>query len=155
MSFSVSAATVAINDKDEILLIRRADNHEWQIPGGVVECGEQPFQAAQRETEEEAGIKVEILKLSGVYTHLHRGIYAFVFLAIPSKEQEQVTDETVRTPEETIEQGWFTAEEALDKVSAVFRPRIEDALSLWKNETEPSVFFRSHDGTSVVQSSIY
>jgi ADP-ribose pyrophosphatase YjhB (NUDIX family) len=60
---------VVINDAGEILLIRRTDNDNWALPGGVVDIGESLPQAAIRETREETGIDCEITGLSGIYTN--------------------------------------------------------------------------------------
>jgi ADP-ribose pyrophosphatase YjhB (NUDIX family) len=59
---------VVTNDAGEILLIRRTDNDNWALPGGVVDIGESLPQAAIRETLEETGIDCEITGLSGIYT---------------------------------------------------------------------------------------
>lgn len=135
--FSVSAATVTL-DEGRVLLIRRADNGQWQIPGGVVELGEQPPAAAARETLEETGIEVSVGDCTGVYTNVARGICAFVFRAAP-------VSGTVSTSAETTEVGWFTAAEAMGMVSEVFRPRIADAL-----HAAGTVTFRGHDGQSML-----
>jgi ADP-ribose pyrophosphatase YjhB (NUDIX family) len=63
-----SVSVVVTNDADEILLIRRTDNDNWALPGGVVDIGESLPQAAIRETREETGIDCEITGLSGIYT---------------------------------------------------------------------------------------
>ena len=58
------------NEKGEVLLQRRGDSNKWGFPGGAVEIGETPQQAAVREVKEETGLDVEIEKLLGVYTDL-------------------------------------------------------------------------------------
>jgi ADP-ribose pyrophosphatase YjhB (NUDIX family) len=63
-----SANTVVINDVGEILLVRRADNGNWALPGGAVELGESLAQAAVRETREESGVDCEITGIAGIYT---------------------------------------------------------------------------------------
>jgi 8-oxo-dGTP diphosphatase len=64
----VGASAVVINDQGEILLHRRSDNGKWSLPGGSVDPGEQPADAAVREVFEETGIKVVPLRLVGVYS---------------------------------------------------------------------------------------
>ena len=49
---------------EEILLIRLR-RRDWDIPGGVIEPGETPQQAAVREVWEEASAKVEVIELIG------------------------------------------------------------------------------------------
>lgn len=46
--------------KVEFLLVRTRNNGLWTFPKGHVESGEQPWQTAQRESLEEAGVSGEI-----------------------------------------------------------------------------------------------
>lgn len=63
-----SANVVVLNDRDEILMIRRTDNGNWALPGGAMDLGESLPAAAVRETREETGITCEITGLVGIYT---------------------------------------------------------------------------------------
>lgn len=54
-----------VNDEDEVLLLRRHPDDEesggvWEIPGGRLEQGEDPFTGLRREVREEAGIEVSV-----------------------------------------------------------------------------------------------
>lgn len=48
---------------DEILLVKRADNGLWSPVAGIIDPGEEPYEAALREVEEEAGVRAEIERL--------------------------------------------------------------------------------------------
>jgi ADP-ribose pyrophosphatase YjhB (NUDIX family) len=63
-----SANVVVVDDQGRILLIRRADNDNWALPGGAMDLGESLPVAAVRETLEETGVRVEITGLVGIYT---------------------------------------------------------------------------------------
>lgn len=63
-----SVNVVVKNDKGEVLMIRRADNDNWALPGGAIDLGESVAQAGVRETKEETGIDCEITGLVGVYS---------------------------------------------------------------------------------------
>ena len=60
-----------LNDRGELLLIRRSDNQNWAMPGGAMDIGETIAQAGVRETREETGVDCEIERLVGVYTNPH------------------------------------------------------------------------------------
>jgi ADP-ribose pyrophosphatase YjhB (NUDIX family) len=64
-----SANVIVVNDQGEILLIRRADNDNWAVPGGGMDLGESIIDTAVRETHEETGITCEITGLVGIYTN--------------------------------------------------------------------------------------
>ena len=54
------AATVALNERGEVCLIRQyryaTNGWLWEIPAGRIDYNEDPFETAQRELGEEAGI---------------------------------------------------------------------------------------------------
>lgn len=52
------AVAVVIDDEDRVLLQRRADTGAWAVPGGIVDPGEHPADAAVRECFEETGVVV-------------------------------------------------------------------------------------------------
>lgn len=55
------AAGVMICTKGgKVLMLRRSDSGQWAFPGGRIEDGETPEQAALRECEEEIGIRPDI-----------------------------------------------------------------------------------------------
>ena len=63
------AAFAAVrNDAGQVLLVRRIDDGNWELPGGRVEVGETARQAVVREVAEESGISIELTALSGVYS---------------------------------------------------------------------------------------
>lgn len=49
-------------------MIRRSDNGNWAVPGGVIDLGESVAQAAVRETLEESGIACAVTGLVGIYS---------------------------------------------------------------------------------------
>ncbi|WP_433789310.1 NUDIX hydrolase [Actinoplanes sp. CA-252034] len=68
----VSAATTFVQDgMGRVLLIRRTDNELWALPGGAQDFGETIAETAVRETAEEAGIRVEVVDVVGIYTNPH------------------------------------------------------------------------------------
>src|SRR4051794_15928607 len=67
-SLAPTAFAAVRDDGGRILLVRRVDTGNWELPGGRVEIGESAVVAAQREVAEESGVRVEVVRLAGVYT---------------------------------------------------------------------------------------
>jgi 8-oxo-dGTP pyrophosphatase MutT (NUDIX family) len=60
------SAFAAVRDlTGRLLLVRRWDTGDWELPGRHVDPGESASDAAVRETAEESGMTVEITGLSG------------------------------------------------------------------------------------------
>ncbi len=74
----------------KVLLLRRAippQIGKWTLPGGYVDLGETPAQAATRETFEEVGMRVTIERLLGVYADAANPVAAIVaYIAKPGAE---------------------------------------------------------------------
>jgi 8-oxo-dGTP diphosphatase len=117
----VSAAAVVVNEKNEVLLIK-GPRRGWEMPGGQVEEGESLKEAAIRETKEECGLDIEVIKFCGVFQNVSRSICNTLFLGRP------VGGKLTRTPE-ALETGFFPIEEAVKMVTFLnFRERIEYSL---------------------------
>lgn len=117
----VSAATIVVNEQGELLLIK-GPLRGWEMPGGQVEEGESLAAAAIRETKEETGIDVEIVKFCGIFQNVQRSICNTLFLAKP-------IGGVCTTSTESLEVGFFPIEEALQMVTIQnFRERIEYCL---------------------------
>ena len=78
--FTLGSFVVIFDKKNRVLLSHRRDMDIWNLPGGGVERGELPNEAAVRETYEETGLKISISKLVGVYGKPHKDEIIFVFL---------------------------------------------------------------------------
>lgn len=117
----VSAATIVLNDQNEILLIK-GPKRGWEMPGGMVEEGESSADAAIRETKEESGIDIEITKFCGIFQDLSSSICT-LFLGTPIGGEPTSSSES-------LEVGFFPIEEALKMVTwKKFRERIEYCLN--------------------------
>ena len=118
----VSAATIVLNEKNEILLIK-GPRRGWEMPGGQVEEGESLQDAAIRETKEESGIDIEVTKFCGVFQNVSGSICNTLFLAAP------VGGELTTSPE-SLEVGFFPIHQALEMVTwKNFRQRIEYCIN--------------------------
>ena len=63
----VGVAVAVLNERNEILLQKRADG-KWGVPGGFMELGESTEEAGRREVFEETGLKIGSLNLVGVFS---------------------------------------------------------------------------------------
>jgi 8-oxo-dGTP pyrophosphatase MutT (NUDIX family) len=64
----VGAGVILRDEVGRILLMRRADNGAWGIPGGMMEPGESLEETARREVLEETGLRVGSMSLLGVFS---------------------------------------------------------------------------------------
>lgn len=118
----VSAATIIVNNKNEILLIK-GPRRGWEMPGGQVEVGESIKNAAIRETKEESGIDIEIIKFCGISQNVSGSVCNTLFLGKP------IGGELTTSPE-SLEVGYFPIEKALEMVTwKNFKQRIEYCLN--------------------------
>jgi 8-oxo-dGTP diphosphatase len=71
----VAAGVLFFDDAGRILLVQPTYKDHWDIPGGYVESGETPAQAAAREVREELNIQVPVgpLLVADWAPHPHEG----------------------------------------------------------------------------------
>ena len=130
---SVSVAGAVVREDGRLLTIRRADNGNWELPGGVLELAETPEGGVRREVWEETGVHVQVGRLTGVYKNTARGIVALVFRCASSGGDPRPSDESTAV-------AWLTPEEVAERMSEVYAIRLLDAL----DPNGPHI--RSHDG---------
>jgi 8-oxo-dGTP diphosphatase len=76
---------IAIKKGGKFLILKKSvkDKNDagcWDLAGGGIEFGEQPFEAAIREAKEETGIKVAITKILTTWAMLYEGKWSIEFL---------------------------------------------------------------------------
>lgn len=119
---SVSVAGVVQDEAGRVLLIQRADNGEWEIPGGVVELGEELLDALVREVRDETGIAIVPKRLTGIYQNMTVGVVALVF-------ECGAVSGAPRASDESLQVAYVDPERLPDLVGDRIRVRIDDALS--------------------------
>jgi len=100
----------------------------YNQPAGHVEVGEGLIAAAVRETYEETGWQVRIVRLIGIYSHVHkeRGIHYLrhCFLAMPEKQS------AVTPPDSDIVQAlWLSHDEIKAMPDQLRSPLVLQALA--------------------------
>ncbi len=134
---SVSAGAVVIREDGRMLAIKRADNGEWVLPGGIVELDEDPRDTVRREVLEETGVTVEPGRLTGVYKNMRLGVVSLVFRCRPLSGTAQPTTEVA-------EVAWLDSAQVTRRMTEAFAMRLIDALETG----EPRI--RIHDGQNLL-----
>lgn len=126
-----------INDAGQILLIRRADNGKWAMPGGALEVGETPAEGVVREALEETGVRSRAVALVGVFdSRVYRKptrhhLYQFVFLCEPLNGG---VPETPSHGFEVLDVGWFSEDALPQNLDPGHVTRIPEAYRIWRGE---------------------
>ena len=133
------ADAAVIDDAGKMLLIRRADNGLWAMPGGALDVGETPAEGAVREVLEETGYMCEPVALVGVYDSRFCGtpslyhLYQMSFLCRPLLDVERVDPPTYA--HEVLETAWFAEHELPDDIDPGHVSRIPEAFRVWHGDT--------------------
>lgn len=117
---------VVLNDAEQVLLVRRADNGRWSLVAGILEPGEEPAIGLVREIQEETSVVVEVERLVSTQT-LAPHTY-------PNGDQVQYLDLCFRcrplhgnprvNDDESLDVAWFP----LDDLPAL-SPREHEAIT--------------------------
>ncbi len=111
-----------------VLLLKRAVEPglgAWDLPAGYLEAGESAEEGALRETREEAGFDIELVRLVGVYSSRGADAISTIYLARPTGEA------TVQTDAESSEHAWVRRADVPEWLPRMaFRP-MATALRDW------------------------
>ncbi|PIN76395.1 DNA mismatch repair protein MutT [Candidatus Woesearchaeota archaeon CG10_big_fil_rev_8_21_14_0_10_36_11] len=124
-NFRVAAKSFIVND-GKLLIVKRRSNDVmkpsmWEIPGGRLELGENPFDGVKRETHEETGLDINVLHPMSV-RHFTRSdnqtITMLVFLC-------KALNDTVTLSEEHTAYEWVDMSQAKDKLGLFFHDIVD------------------------------
>ncbi|HET6379545.1 MAG TPA: NUDIX domain-containing protein [candidate division Zixibacteria bacterium] len=116
-------------DEPRVLLLRRAvepGRGAWDLPAGYLEANESPEQAALRETREEAGFEVTLVRLVGVYTSRPGNAVSAIYLARPLDPAAVVAVDA-----ESDGHAWVSRVEVPDWIGRMAFPSMAAALEDW------------------------
>jgi len=116
----VAVGAVVGNDRNEILLVQRADNRVWLYPTGWADVGYSASEVAVKEVLEETGMEVEPVRLIAVLDGLRLGftqvpLYSLVFHC------RVVGGELRRHPLECVDVGWFAEDNLPEPLAGATR----------------------------------
>lgn len=112
---------VIFDADDRVLLCHRRDIDAWNLPGGRVEAGEAPWDAAVREVQEEVGLTTEVVRLTGLYWKPDSDEIVFNF-------ECRITSGIPGTSNEADEVGYFAFDALPENTAPKQIQRIRDAL---------------------------
>ncbi|MEV4925106.1 NUDIX hydrolase [Streptomyces roseoverticillatus] len=125
----MSADCAAFDASGRMLLVKRNDNGLWALPGGLVEVGETPADAATREAWEEVGLQAEVVRLIGLYDSRSTGTDT-PFQVVHLVYECRVTDaDRLHVSEETDDFGWFSRDRVAP-LSPGHEVRVRDAFMM-------------------------
>ena len=131
----------AVFQQGKLLMVRERTDGGWTMPGGWVDVGDVPSQAAEREVWEEAGFVVKARKLVGVYDANRVGplelFHAFKLVFLCDLVSGEAT-----TSSETSEVAFYGPQEIPEHLSGErTRPRhIRDAFAALADPGLPAVY---------------
>jgi len=118
----LAAASLVTNGSGKVLLIE-GPGRGWEYPGGRIEEGEDLISGLKREVFEEAGVDVNVGRMTGIYSNLSLGVMIFCFLST-------YVSGSLRTSPESLRVEWFLRDESLEKIShPVVRDRVKDMMT--------------------------
>jgi 8-oxo-dGTP diphosphatase len=118
---------VLSDDRQQVLLLRREVFVLWDLPGGGIEKGESPADAAVREAREESGYHIEIERPVGRY--LHQSIYGRGDQLTHTFRARVVGGKPKHFGLETTGLRWFPVNALPRGVEPLQRQMIADALA--------------------------
>jgi ADP-ribose pyrophosphatase YjhB (NUDIX family) len=136
----ITVADAAVIDANgRILLIQRADNSKWAMPGGAIDVGETPAEGAVRETLEETGVLTKPVALVGIHdsrlcgTQTRHHLYHLLFLCRPLNDGE--AGEASHAIE-VLDVRWFAEDKLPEDLDPGHVSRIPEAYRVWHGDKE-------------------
>lgn len=125
----VGAGVVIRNAANEVLLVEPTYKPRWEIPGGLVEPGESPREAAAREAREELGLVIEIGALLAVhYNDSGRHPTDGVMFVFDGGRLDEVS-RLVLPPDELLSAEFVALDRLGDRVDPKMVARLQAAMS--------------------------
>ncbi|MDP3710345.1 MAG: NUDIX hydrolase [bacterium] len=127
--------TVVVLHNNKLLLTKRAREpfqDWWDLPGGFIEKGERPEEAACRELWEETRLKIKIKSLFGIYPGVYPSkkepfsVLSIVYIA-------ECKTANLKALDDVAEGKWFEKEKIPTKIAFDSNQKvIKEFLRLWK-----------------------
>lgn len=126
-SMTMGVRIIAINDKNEVFLVKHTYIEGWHLPGGGIERGENAYEAAIKELKEEAGLLTneESLELVSIHANFKsfKGDHVILFKTDKWQEIE------VNNAHEIAQSGFFSIHKLPNGVTRATLERISEYFS--------------------------
>jgi 8-oxo-dGTP pyrophosphatase MutT (NUDIX family) len=109
--------------RTQVLMHKREDFRLWGLPGGRIERGETAWEAAVRETQEETGYDVRIVRLVGEYLRPQYQDDLYVF------EGSVIGGAAITSGPETVAVAWFDIHHIPPRLAPTSRQCIADTIA--------------------------
>jgi ADP-ribose pyrophosphatase YjhB (NUDIX family) len=136
----VTGDAAVIDTEGRILLVKRADNGRWAMPGGALEVGETPAEGVVREALEETGVRCRAVSLVGIFdsrlcgTTSRHHLYQLTYLCAPLDEGQP---EPPSHAFEVLKISWFPEDNLPDAIDPGHSSRIPEAYRVWRGDLRP------------------
>jgi len=118
----VDIRAAVFNEQGQILLIQEKVDGKWAMPGGWTDISYSPAEVAEKECQEEAGLKVKATRLLAIMDKQKQKMppaFEYVYKIFMLCEKQ---DNNISTGSETSDVGWFDE----NKIPLLSQPRNTD-----------------------------
>jgi ADP-ribose pyrophosphatase YjhB (NUDIX family) len=127
----VSVAGIAFDDDGRILLVNPSYKERWDLPGGILERGEDPVSGLRREIVEELGLECRVGELRAVdYGASDWEGAEVIMLTFTIELSQHALQDFELADEEIAEAAFHYPEDALTMVTPRMSDRLRVALRL-------------------------
>ncbi|GFN87093.1 diphosphoinositol polyphosphate phosphohydrolase 1 [Plakobranchus ocellatus] len=118
-------------EKEILLITSTSDACKWLVPGGGINAGEEPKDAAVREAREEAGVVGIVGRLLGIFENKDKKTRTWVFAFYVKQLEDQWAEAKIR------KRQWHNLADA-KRILQVHKPIQATYISVMDGTNEPS-----------------
>jgi 8-oxo-dGTP diphosphatase len=129
-----AVAVILQNDQRELLLVRRKfppGIGEWCLPAGFIEFDETTEQAAIRETHEETGLNIQLIRLVDVFSTMDYPGVPIILIVYEGR----MIDGTLRPGDDAIDAYFFPLNNLPEQIAFHTHERVIKALQQPSSDT--------------------
>ena len=119
---TLHAFALIFDSESRLLLCQRTKDGKWNLPGGALNDGESPWEAAVREVREETSVKAKAEGVAGIYRVPKENDLVFTFICSQEAGSPRAGDEVEGV-------GWFALSELPENMREHHAERARDALA--------------------------